>query len=302
MIGLSLAMLPADDFKQACDLFVRLRERYPLATCEVSAETVDSAAALQPWDRAALESARPLRSIVRMLGLHLPYRDLNPVAGHPRIARASRDALLEGLDAAAGIGADYAVLHVRGGDPQMSGEAQIAAWRPVLDELSGHATARGVRLLLENADDMRRLPLILELAAATGVDVCLDTGHLFERLYETPEWGALQRLAARWQDIVSPQPFRLTARLPAAESGGLSGAMAVVGDRLGCLHLHDHDGRGAHCPLDRGKTPWRELAASASRLRGIPVILEADYRHHGRDLLECDLRTLAGMLGEEGPT
>ncbi|RLB65324.1 MAG: hypothetical protein DRH08_08155 [Deltaproteobacteria bacterium] len=296
MIGLSLAMLPANDLTQARDQFWRLQERFALTACEVQTETATFPAALPPWDGHALAIGQSLRQTVSVLGLHLPYVDLNPVSFHPRIAAASQEILLEAIDAAAEIEADYVVFHVRNGSLPRDRKEGFADWLPILRKLNGRATDKGLRFLLENADDLRWIPDVLELATDAGVDICLDVGHLFERVYETPDWGVLQRVAARLQDIASPWPFLLPSMLPAAQVGGIAGLLTTHGKRVGCVHLHNHDGRSAHRPLAQGKIPWQKLAGHADQLRDIPIILEADYRKCSYECLEHDLSAVTRLL------
>ena len=299
MIGLSLAMLPADNFAAAVDLFNDLQQSFGLSACEVSTEP-SSPTALAPGKDGALAVASELRKAVSSLGVHLPYEGLNPVSRHPRIAAASREVLLETIDAAASIRAGYVVFHVRGTTSFVQEEAGLTAWSPVVRELAEHARKQGLRFLVENADDLRRVPDLLALAEVADTDICLDIGHLYERLYETDEWGVLRRVTARVQDIASPWPFILTAKLPAAEAGGLTGALSTLDKKTGCIHLHNHDGRLAHQPLSNGHIPWRGfLAKNSERLRTVPIILEADYRAHGHTSLERDLKELTELLAQE---
>lgn len=300
MIGLSLGMLDCPDLQTAADIFRRLQERFPLGACEIQGETTLFPSALAPWDPDSVAVGRQVRKCVSKLGLHLPFIDLNPVSGHPRIAGMSLDVLEQALDAAAEIEADFVVFHGRG--QRYSGEwkDERPAWGEVLSLLGRMARERSLIFCLENADDLRRLSVVNELAGAAGVGICLDTGHLYERIYDDSAWGLARRAAARLQDILSPRPFLLKTHLPAAELGDIDDLAGFMGEKVACLHLHNHDGRRAHRPLREGTVPWRRLANHPRFPQGIPLILEADYRGRARCELEADLGLLASLKGAEG--
>jgi len=56
-----------------------------------------------------------------------------------------------------------------------------------------------------------------------------------------------------------------------------------------CIHLHNHNGRMAHCSLKAGKINMKKMIEILDDLRNIPIILEADYRQAGMDILREDL-------------
>jgi len=300
MIGLSLARLDGSDLQEAADCFRHFQERYPLASCEIHTERSLFPTALTLGNDRSIAVCRKLRQSVAILGLHLPFMDLNPVSGNPRVVKMSLEVLEEAMDAGVDIEADFVVFHARGRHPSGDRLLEMSRWREVLTDLGQRAAARNLRFCLENADNLRRPSEVRELAEAAGIDICLDIGHLFERIYDDPTWTLARRAAARIQDIFSPRPFLLKSNLPAAETGGIDGLIGTLGKRIHCVHLHNHNGRHAHRPLSEGTVPWRRLAGHAGLTRDIPILLEADYRGRSSDCLERDLRLLTGLAREVG--
>ncbi len=282
MIGIQTALLPATDWRTGLDLFLGLVPEFGLRACEVHLAVGEYAAALPVTSG---ETARAVRDRVRpavtTLGVHLPFSAL-PASG------CVPEALKSGLDFAADVHADYTVLHLRG--PARPTEA----WGRACAPLAARALERGLALLVENADDVRGVADILHVTRLAAAGLCLDVGHLYERVY--PARGLRRKLLIA-NDRWSPAPFAARRDLPArAGPDGWPWAVARAGETLACVHLHDHDGRVAHLPLGSGRLDWRPLAALRERLAGLPVILAADYRRETPERVRTDLALLKGLL------
>ncbi len=277
MIGLQTALLPAADWRGGLDLFEALARGFGLDACELHLATDHYAAACPASDEAGDEIATRLRPAVARLGVHLPFV---PLAG------GLPEPLAAGLAFAARAGADAAILHLRGGP------RAIADWTALVAPLAARAGALGVRLCLENADDARDPALVRGIAAAVHADVCIDVGHLHERLY--PARGLGRKLLVA-NDRFSPRPFACSARLPAG-AGGWGRALGDAGERLAWVHLHDHDGRRAHRPLGSGRIDWTPLARLREVIRAVPVVLETDHRDSDPAAVRADLGRLKELL------
>lgn len=277
MIGLQTALLPAADWRDGLDLFAALAREFDLRACELHLDVDHYAAACPASDAAADEIATRLRPGVARLGVHLPFA---------RLAGGIPAPLAGGLAFAARVGADAAILHLRG-DPRAAED-----WAVLVAPLAAQARALGVPLCLENADDARGIALVRAVAAAVDARICLDVGHLYERLY--PPRGLRRKLLVA-NDRFSPRPFACPARLPAG-ARGWAGALSDAGGRLAWAHLHDHDGRRAHRSLGAGRIDWRSLAARRGLLPSVPLILETDHREGDRDTVRADLRRLKELL------
>ena len=277
MIGLQTALLPAADWRGGLGLFEALARESGLGACELHLATDHYAAACPATDGVADEIAARLRPAVARLGVHLPFA---------RLGGATPEPLLAGLAFAARVGADAAILHLRGG------AQTVADWTELVAPLAARAGALGVFLCLENADDARAPALVREVAAAVDAGICLDVGHLHERLY--PERGLRRKLLVA-NDRFSPRPFACPARLPAG-ARGWAGAPGDAGGRLAWVHLHDHDGRRAHRPLGAGRIDWSPLAALRSLAAHLPLILESDHRDGDPASVRADLRRLKELL------
>lgn len=299
LLGLQTALLPAADWRAGLELFLDLARESALRACELHLATDHYAAALPGGEADAAAVRVRIRPAVAALGLHLPFAPL-PAGGREPAA------LAEGLAFASRVGADYAVLHLRdgggGGGGSDSGDdgsaapsGGVEAWAARVAPLARRARALGVRLLVENADDERDPSVVARVAAAADAGVCLDVGHLYERLY--PERGLVRKLLVA-NDRWSPRPFAWTPGLPAA--GGPAAwerVAARLGETVACVHLHDHDGRVAHRPLGRGRLDWSPLRRLRERWAGRPVILEADLREAGEEGARAAVRRLREMMG-----
>lgn len=297
LLGLQTALLPAADWRAGLELFLDLARESSLRACELHLAADHYAAALPGGEADAAAVRVRIRPAVAALGLHLPFAPLPAGGGLPA-------ALAEGVAFAARVGADYAVLHLRAGggggaDSGDGGSAApadgIEAWAARTAPLAQRASALGVRLLVENADDERDPGAVARVAAAVGAGVCLDVGHLYERLY--PERGLVRKLLVA-NDRWSPRPFAWTLGLPAAGGPAAWGRVAArLGEAAACVHLHDHDGRTAHRPLGRGRLDWSPLRRLRERWAGRPVILEADLRAAGEAGARAAARRLREMMG-----
>ncbi len=277
MIGLQTALLPAADWRGGLDLFEALAREFGLEACELHLATDHYAAACPASDGVGDEIARRLRPAVARLGVHLPFAQLGGGIPEP---------LITGLAFAARVGAEAAILHLRGGSQTVVG------WTDLVAPLAARARELGVSLCLENADDARDIALMRAVAAAADARICLDIGHLHERLY--PARGLRRKLLVA-NDRFSPRPFACPARLPAGARGWAS-ALDEVGERLAWVHLHDHDGRRAHRPLGTGRIDWTPLARLHEASLAVPAILETDHRDRDPAAVRADLRRLKELL------
>lgn len=289
LLGLQTALLPAAGWRAGLELFLDLARESSLRACELHLATDHYAAALPGGEADAAAVRVRIRPAVAALGLHLPFAPLPAGGGEPA-------ALAEGLAFASRVRADYAVLHLRdGGGEGDAAPVGAEAWAARVAPLARRASALGVRLLVENADDERDPGAVGRVAAAAGAGVCLDVGHLYERLY--PERGLVRKLLVA-NDRWSPRPFAWTLGLPAAGGPAAWGRVAArLGEAAACVHLHDHDGRTAHRPLGRGRLDWSPLRRLRERWAGRPVILEADLRAAGEAGARAAARRLREVMG-----
>jgi sugar phosphate isomerase/epimerase len=284
MLGLSLAYLPGNSLGEVAEAFFRLQDSFRLRACELHMEAIQFAGGFWYWDRSVDQTISAVRERVEVLGVHLPYLDLNPISPNPRIARIALAAQRAAIGRAASLGASYVVFHARGHHGlEATRESEIECWQGVVRSLADTAVAHGIGFLFENADDVR---LMLEvgriLAECPKAGLCMDVGHLFERVDVPP----LYRRAARLM------PSLLRKGIPYCEAGGVGSIIREFQDRIRCVHLHSHDGREAHRPIGEGKTDVKRMVEGLSDLRNVPVIVEADYRRSSIDEVRKDLMQL----------
>ena len=300
MIGISLAYLPGNDFHEVSQTFFRLQDEFTLEACELHMECSQFAGAFHQTDDRFLKDAREIRSRVKIMGVHLPYLDLNPLAGSPRVTEFAIQIYKEAILTAASLQADYVVFHVRGGNELPRPDAdkrprELSRWQQITAELSEYALAKGLSFCLENADDMRLIAEIQTiLAASPDVSLCLDTGHLFERVYPEAAW---QRLAGKIADRFLPPASLWGQGVPYYETNWEELLHRYL-SRLRCIHLHNHNGKIAHCPVTQGKIDLKKMLAPVKKLADIPLIIEADYRGCGISQVRSDLEYLTTKHGD----
>jgi len=301
MIGISLAYLPGNDFHEVSQTYFHLQDEFSLEACELHMECSQFAAAFHQADDRVLKDVREIRSRVKIMGVHLPYLDLNPLAGSPRVAEFAMHIYKEAIQTAASLQSDYVVFHARGGNELLAGasaadkrQSELSRWQQITAELSEYALAKGLSFCLENADDMRLITEIETiLAASPNVSLCLDTGHLFERVYPEAAW---QRLAGKIADRFLPPASLWGQGVPYYETNWEELLHRYL-SRLRCIHLHNHNGKIAHCPVTQGKIDLKKMLAPVKKLADIPLILEADYRRGGISQVQSDLEYLTQTRG-----
>jgi hypothetical protein len=94
-------------------------------------------------------------------------------------------------------------------------------------------------------------------------------------------------------------PFAVKYGLPVSDHGGWPGVARNMSQKIGCVHIHNHDGKAAHKPLRDGHIDFTPLKELAMIMKGVPLILEADYRGLNDSDVRLDLNYLAGLLDYE---
>ncbi|WP_084521361.1 sugar phosphate isomerase/epimerase family protein [Thermus islandicus] len=130
------------------------------------------------------------------LSAHLPFWNLDLLSPDPEVRGLTRRRLLIGLDRAAELGADRAVLH--SGIPHgRTPEEALERAEPLAEALGPvvrRARTLGVRLLLENTHEPNpeALKPVLE-AYSGGLGFCFDAAHarVFSRTPDPAPWLAL---------------------------------------------------------------------------------------------------------------
>jgi endonuclease IV len=274
----------------AIEGFLALQSEHTLQSAEVHLERSLYQAACWPWEEhLAFKIRTYLRPEVSKLGVHLPFIDLNPIAANRQIACSSRQILEESIRFAAMGESDYVVFHARGG--RQTSNEELYLWSQVVGNLAEVAEENGVLFCLENADDLREPDKICRIIHDyPRVKLCLDIGHLYERIY--PSSPLLHKILIL-NDHFAPVPFLLKSGLPAAN--GWPFIFAYLKKRVALLHIHNHDGKLAHQPLLKGKIDLCPLRGIASELDNIPVILEADYRNMNLETVRADLYWLGDL-------
>lgn len=258
-IGMQIGMLPGS-YADALDRFRLLQQHFPLSSAELQME-------------ASLYRAHGTRSDndlpdVEILGVHLPFMDLDLFSGNPERCQTSRTALSDSIQHASDIDADYVVFHARAPGTVNQGEV----WAPLLAELAEQSQESGMRFCLENADDLYDIATIRRLLNdLPAMSLCLDIGHLYEHTFSL-----------------------LTRYLPLSHDTRLARALEGFRDHLACIHIHNHDGFIAHRSLEDGKIDFSPL--NKYRALDIPLIMESDYRDRSGETPARDIRYLMRVL------
>lgn len=294
MIGLAITSLGQSNLTMARDQFLKMQESYHIQACEIHFEAALYPAAVFPWEAAGHPAVANLRHAVEVLGVHLPFYELNPLARNPRVARLASALFEESVAVAGACGADYVIFHCRGVRQGAARNEQLKHWSEVVAPLSEQATRAGMAFCLENADDMRLWPDLQAIAQDyPSVHFCLDTGHLYERVIPITGPG---RHFIKMNDRCSPLPWLLKSGLPVSTYGSLQNTAMALEPRLACIHLHNHNGRAAHQPLARGVISPADIYWLCQQYAHIPLIIEAEYGASIHSSLEKDLELLEGAF------
>ncbi len=220
-----------------------------------------------PWRKA--EALAQFRRRLEDFGLlansvHLPFYPSVPelveqnarwslIATHAPARQEALQASVDGLHAAAALGAQCGVLHL--GWQRDTWNEHTAAWaREAVLALMPVARQLGVQLLLENIISTgtrisKLLQLLDEIDPCCEVGLCLDLGHAHVE-----------------GDVVK----ELQLALP----------------RLQHLHVHDNDGHSdAHLAPGQGTIPWEEVleVLQSARFAGCAALEMRDYSRGQRD-------------------
>lgn len=296
MIGISLAYLPGKNIQEVYRVFLKLQEEFSLEACELHMECSQFDSAFYHADDSITEVISELRNKVRIMGMHLPYLDLNPLSNNPLIEQFATNVFKQAINNAAGMGADYVVFHARGNE-EINGDrqAELRRWAEKAGELSDIANANSISFCFENADRVRlRCDMEVIIGKVPQVDICLDTGHLFERVRLENTW---ERLAGRVFDRFLPMASMFGKGMPFYEKPDWLSFVANYSGRIHCIHLHNHNGKTAHCPVTVGKINLAGMLRNICSLTSAPVIVEADYRNKGIEQIRKDLTFLKKVRG-----
>lgn len=295
MLGISLAYLPGKNIQEVCDTFFSLQADFALEACELHMESNQFPSAFYQVDDQLLKAISKIRSRVKIMGIHLPYLDLNPISNNPHIAQFATNTYKQAIHSAASLQADYVVFHARSsqvvlGDRQI----ELQQWQKIVSELGEYAHLIGIAFCFENADDIRLMDEVEKVICENRqVNLCLDIGHLFERIkLENPwEW-----LSGKISDRYLPLSASFKKGLPFYEIPIWSDFLIKYSDRIKCVHLHNHNGRIAHDPVTGGKINMDKMLHSFKQLASVPVIIEADYRRIGIERLRNDLAFIREVM------
>lgn len=224
MIFVNLPLRYVEEHPHFLDLFL---------TRKINPELGFDALALETFSPERHEkTARIFHDAGLTCAVHLPFFDLRPGSLDPKILKASRERLLQAVDAARIYNPAHFIAHLDYNAITYSHfeelwlENSLATWELVLEQ------AAGVPIFLENVfepDPNRHVRVLEELGGRAGA--CLDLGHwhCFARGCERGDLG-------HWLAALDPFPLH--------------------------LHLHDNDGSSdQHLGLGRGSVPWEELGA-----------------------------------------
>lgn len=208
--------------------------------------------------------ADTLRRAQLSVTVHAPFMDLNPGAGDPLIAAATRKRLLQTLEAAARLGARLVVIHPGYDDWRYNHSPQLWLEQavPRFSELAEFASQNDLRLAVENIFEVKpdSLCSLVKQVDHPALGHCFDIGHwqLFGGQFPQADW------------------------------------LAALGERLFHLHLHDNHGTADdHLPLGEGGIDFGPLATHLQQCRPLPsATLEAHSRAH----LLRSLHNLPGLF------
>lgn len=138
MIGISLSYLPGKDIQEVSRTFLSLQAEFRLEACELQMECNQFPSAFCQADDHVHAEISKLRERVHIMGIHLPYLDLNPISDNPLVAQFAMKIQRQAINTAALMNADYVVFHARGSQARQGDrQTEMARWRYTAAELGG---------------------------------------------------------------------------------------------------------------------------------------------------------------------
>ncbi len=196
-----------------------------------------------------------LPDVAGLVTFHCALWDLAPSARDSKVRAATMERMRQCLDIAEELGIEWVNLHLDffplAKHPDHLGhwtERQAAFWRELLQ-------GRSLTVLLENVWEPD--PEIARAAVdAVGMDcvgACLDAPHVHR---------SSERAQSEW--------------------------VAVLGDRIRCLHVSDNDGTfSQHLPPGRGTIDWEDLLGALVRHGlSVPAVMEVPGVEGARESIE----------------
>lgn len=291
LIGYQISLTRAAGWQTAVNEFAALAKEFDLKSAELHLDTALYENAVWPLDTGAAAIIQDrLRPCVDVLGVHLPFYELNPFSKNRLIRKTSITHFEDSIRFAGLIGADYVVFHARC-DCFASTAVSVKDWIGLIKKLAEQSAASGMHFCIENADtipDLATIETIINSAPGT-IHLCMDIGHLFERDYERL---GLKKYFYLINDRFSPWPFMFKAGLPLHPYKSIFSILKRFKPWIQCVHVHNHDGRTAHQPLSKGKINFAGLKAASRFLSDVPVIIESDYTSLPVDNIKTDLQRL----------
>jgi len=216
--------------------------------------------------------------------IHTSYL-INLASGNPSLAARSVDMVLQELEIADSVGAEYVVLHTgsaSGEDPVIARKRAITC----LKEIAGRGEWRG-GLLLENTagergditSNINEISEIMEKVPGRLISgICIDTCHAFSAGYDIGSDDGIQLLSDEIRKYIGREKIRLLH---------LNDAKGALGSSL---DRHEHIGQGKI-----GIRGFKHFI-NHKVFSGIPIILETPKKSPDDDLK--NLETVRKLIGK----
>jgi len=283
IVGLSLESLVGLTFREAIELYLKLSEQFSLSAVEISFEKDIRKPSLWPW-----EIGRDITDFLEnfeIVGAHLPFVYLNPICPNPKIRNESINQLKKAIEKASELNMDYCVMHARGFSFGLTYNKQLEEWRKIIEDLTNYAEENSILLTVENADslhDLSDLVRIVREINSKSLKITLDLGHAHIRKVAPLSVFPIKDLILRAMDAIFPVFLPIRKNMPYEAYGSLKNFIRFENDLIGCVHVHDYNGKKDHLILGEGKIDFSFLKDLKKYFKG-PYIFEIELKNYYDD-------------------
>jgi len=288
ILGVSTNCFQGLNLGECVDVLFNLKDAVDFEAIELRLEKDDRNPSV--WVNSFNSELKDSLGSFKIIGAHLPLNHIDLISKNPYDKHRSINTVIKGMEIAEMLNANYCVLHARGSKRWDLSNQMINEWMEIISELTQYAETKSLPLLLENADNLTNLQTLTKIVKSIDsktLKIALDIGHAHIRQIGAAA-GLIPRIegfALRGVDFLTGNLHRSNRSMPYEEYGSISNFIRVESHLIGCVHVHDYNGRVDHLPLGSGSIDYYPLSVLNQIYEG-PCILETISKAPYSDLVK----------------
>ena len=297
ILGISVNCFQGLNLAECVDILLNIGNKVNFGAIELRLE--EDSRNPSVWYNSVSPELEVFLNSFKAIGAHLPLNQINLISNNPHRRSGSINKMIQGLEIAEALNADYCVMHARGSKVCVSSSAVANEWEDVISTLTQCAEDRSLLLLVENADSITNLQTLMRIVKSIdskSLKITLDIGHAHIRELFVPTGlvAGLKGFALKGKDFLVGDLYRSSRNMPYEEYGSVSNFISRESQLIKNIHIHDYNGRKDHLPLGSGYIDYSFLSMLNQIYHG-PCIIETFSQKPYLDLLQS-YSTLAGVV------